>query len=142
MTEEMISCAKCGTMNRVKAENGTKVPVCGNCRTALPWLVHGTDASFNTDIEAPVPVLVDFWAEWCGPCRMVGPVLEELSRDLAGKLKIVKLNVDENQGIAGAFQIQSIPTLVLFKEGQPVDGIVGAMPKAALVAKLSPHLAN
>jgi thioredoxin 1 len=92
-----------------------------------------TDASFATDVLAsPEPVVVDFWAEWCGPCKMIAPHLEELSGALAGKVKIVKLNIDENQQTAIRYGVRSIPTLIMFKDGQPVDMKVGAGPKSDL----------
>jgi thioredoxin len=102
--------------------------------------VVANDAAFAREIAAPVPVLVDFWAPWCGPCRVVAPVLEELANELAGRLKIVKLNVDENPATAGGFRIEGIPTLILFRDGQPVERIVGALPKQALLARIQPHL--
>lgn len=90
--------------------------------------------------ESQVPVLVDFWAEWCGPCRAIGPVLEQLGSELAGKLKIAKVNVDENAELAGQFNVRSIPTLLVMKKGTVAEQMVGAMSKSALEAKLEPHL--
>ncbi|MBK6395757.1 MAG: thioredoxin [Betaproteobacteria bacterium] len=101
-----------------------------------------TDASFKTDVlESGVPVLVDFWAPWCGPCRAVAPVLDQLDAELAGRLKIVKMNVDENQQIPGALGVRSIPTLVVFKDGKAVEGAVGALSKAQMLEFVGPHLA-
>ncbi len=101
-----------------------------------------TDASFKTDVlESGVPVLVDFWAPWCGPCRAVAPVLDQLDAELAGRLKIVKMNVDENQQIPGALGVRSIPTLVVFKDGKAVQGAVGALSKAQMLEFVGPHLA-
>jgi thioredoxin 1 len=94
-----------------------------------------TDASFQADvISADTPVVVDFWAEWCGPCKMIGPVLEELSDDYAGKVAIAKVNIDENPDMAGKLGVRSIPTLVMFKGGEPVSMKVGALPKTQLKA--------
>src|SRR6476661_1370438 len=99
-----------------------------------------TDANFQAEVlESDKPTLVDFWAPWCGPCRVVGPVLEEIAGE-RDDLKIVKLNTDENPQTAGAFQVLSIPTLILFKNGQPVKKVVGAYPKRKLVQELEPAL--
>ena len=101
-----------------------------------------TDINFQAEVlEADTPVLVDFWAPWCGPCRMVAPVLEEMAGERAGELKVVKLNVDDNQQTAAQFEVLSIPTLILFKGGQPVKKVVGAYPKRKLEAELEPALA-
>ena len=105
-------------------------------------LAQITDAAFETEIQGETPVLVDFWAEWCGPCRMVAPVLEQIAVEQAGKLKIVKLNVDENQHTPMHFNVSGIPTMILFKDGQMVERIVGFMPKPQLMRKIEPHLAS
>jgi len=103
-------------------------------------LTHITDAAFKTEINGDTPVLVDFWAEWCGPCRMVAPVLEQIAAEQTGKLKIVKLNVDENQQTPMDFGVTGIPTMILFKGGEAVERIVGFMPKPQLLKRLQPHL--
>jgi thioredoxin 1 len=100
-----------------------------------------TDASFETDVlKSSTPVLVDFWAEWCAPCRALAPTLEEIAEELSSQVKIVKLDVDANQDAAAQFGIRSIPTMILFKGGKPVDQIMGKVPKATLVEFISKHL--
>lgn len=102
--------------------------------------VEVTDATFETEvIGSDKPVLVDFWAPWCGPCRMVGPVLEEIAGENAG-VKIVKVNVDENQQYAGKLGVFNIPTMIIYKSGQPVDKLVGAMPKQQILDRITPHM--
>ncbi len=97
-------------------------------------ITHLSDATFDEEVGgSSEPVLVDFWAEWCGPCKMIAPVLEEIASEKTGSLKIAKLNVDEAQGVARRFEVMSIPTLILFKDGQPVKRVVGAKPKQALL---------
>ena len=100
-----------------------------------------TDSSFTAEvINSELPVLVDFWAPWCGPCRMVAPVVEEISQQYEGKIKVVKLNTDENPNIATQYGIRSIPTLMIFKGGQRVDMVVGAVPKTTLANTLEKYL--
>ncbi len=106
---------------------------------ATPTVV--TDETFNQAVlKSDQPILVDFWAVWCGPCRMVAPVVDEIAREQEGKLKVMKLDVDDNQNTAMAYGVMSIPTLILFKNGQPVERIVGFRPKADMEKKILPHL--
>ena len=100
-----------------------------------------TSENFTVEVlQSPLPVLVDFWAAWCGPCRAVAPTVEALASEYAGKLKVVKLDVDESGDVAGQFGVQSIPTLILFKGGQPVERLVGNYPKPAIVSKIQQYL--
>ncbi|SHN24667.1 thioredoxin [Cyclobacterium lianum] len=102
--------------------------------------IEVTDTNFDEIIKSEQPVLVDFWAEWCGPCKMIGPIVEELATDYEGKATITKLDVDSNPDIASKFGIRSIPTLLIFKDGQVVDKVIGAVPKSVLADKLEAQI--
>jgi thioredoxin 1 len=100
-----------------------------------------TDQDFDQEVlRSPVPVLVDFWAAWCGPCRIVAPTVDQLASEYAGKLKVVKVDVDQSIEVSARYGVMSIPTLMVFKNGQMVEKMIGALPKPALLAKLTPHL--
>ena len=139
---QLIRCPACGATNRVppeKLKQGLQ-PVCGRCKTSLladnkPVTV--TDATFSAEVEhSPLLVLLDLWAPWCGPCRMVAPVVEELAKEMAGRVRVAKLNVDENPVTASRFHVQSIPTLLVLKGGREMERIVGAQPKSEIVQRL------
>ncbi len=136
----IIDCPSCGARNRVgPIPRGT--PRCPRCKSVLPWVVDADASTFEAETAASVPVVVDFWAEWCGPCRMISPVLQDLAGRHAGRLKVVKVDVDANPGLAARFGAQSIPLLVVLREGREADRIVGALPRPALEARLAPLLA-
>jgi thioredoxin 2 len=138
----VLPCFNCGAKNRVNPQPD-KLPVCGRCKTALPEPdapIPVTDSTFATLVNgADVPLLVDFWAEWCGPCRMIAPTLQQLAARSGGKYLIAKLNVDENPRTAGQFRVSSIPTLLIFKDGELRDTIVGVQPAPALEQRLLAH---
>jgi thioredoxin 2 len=128
----VVVCPNCGRKNRVPAA-AAGTPRCGHCHNPLPWIVDAGDDSFAERVEqARMPVLVDLWAPWCGPCRAVSPALENLARDRAGRIKLVKVNVDESPAIAARFGVQGIPTLLVLDKGTVVTRQMGAAPEAAL----------
>ncbi|WP_426320771.1 thioredoxin [Microbacterium sp. E-13] len=136
----IIVCPHCSTKNRVPAV-ATGTPRCGNCHRPLPWVVDSSDAEFTRVVDAStIPVLVDVWAPWCGPCRMVSPALEQLATELAGELKLVKVNADEAPEVSRRFEIQAIPTLILMRRGQVIARQVGAAPAHVLRSWLTQHL--
>jgi thioredoxin 2 len=129
---QIVVCENCGKKNRVPAAaSGT--PRCGNCRAPLPWIAEADDSSYSEVVtEAVIPVLLDLWAPWCGPCKMVSPALEQLASSHAGRIKLVKVNVDEAPQVAERFQARSIPTLLVLDHGRVVARQVGAAPEPAL----------
>jgi thioredoxin 2 len=129
---ELARCPNCGRKNRVPAA-ASGSPRCGNCHQPLPWITDAADDTFGEIAEAAaLPVLVDLWAPWCGPCRMVSPALAKLATDMAGRIKLVKVNVDDSPGLQRRFGVQSIPTLLLLRRGKVVARQVGAAPEPAL----------
>ena len=136
----VVVCPSCGRKNRVPAAS-RGVPRCGNCHSPLPWIVDA-DASTYADVveRAARPVLVDLWAPWCGPCHMVSPILEQLARSHAGKVKLVKVNVDESPQISQRYGVQGIPTLLVFKNGEVKEQIVGYVPKEQIQKALDKHV--
>ena len=139
MAPAIVTCTSCGARARVRA-HPTAVPRCARCHSALPWSVEAGEEDFAEETSAAVPVVVDLWAPWCGPCRQIAPVLERLAERHAGRLKVVRVNIDDNPGLAQRHQAMSIPLLVVMRDGQEVDRIVGAMPASALESRLAPHL--
>ncbi len=130
---DVVACPSCGKKNRVPAA-ARGVPRCADCHTPLPWLTNAADEDFDRVAgESPVPVLIDLWAPWCGPCRMVAPGVEQAARRLAGRLKVVKVNVDEAPAVSARFRATSIPTLLVLDRGKVIDRKVGALPPDALL---------
>jgi thioredoxin 2 len=137
---KVIACPACGQKARVQAAAGG-VPHCPRCGQPLPWLTDSSTSEFTAVVEnSPIPVLIDFWAPWCGPCRIVAPAVEKLSRELAGKLKAVKINTDQEPGLQERFGIRGIPTLVLMDASKERDRVTGAMGADALRRWVEPRL--
>jgi thioredoxin 2 len=143
---KLVRCAACGATNRVSRERLAQglAPRCGRCKAPLSITatdgrpVTVTDATFASEVErSPLPVVVDMWAPWCGPCRMVAPVIDELAAEMSGRVRFAKLNVDENPATASRFGVRSIPTLLVIRGGREIDRIVGALPKPELARRLS-----
>ena len=132
MVGSLVKCPHCGRTNRVPpAAAGS--PRCGNCHHPLPWIADAGDDTFAEVVEqAPIPVVVDLWATWCAPCRMVSPALERVAHELAGRIKLVKVDVDAAPRVAQRFSVQAVPTLLLMKDGQVIAHRAGAVPAAEL----------
>jgi thioredoxin 2 len=138
----IVACPACGKKNRVPA-SATGTPQCAACHAPLPWIADAHDADFGDIADrSKLPVLVDLWAPWCGPCRMVSPALENLARSFAGRVKLVKVNVDEAPVLSQRFNARSIPTLLLLRNGQEVARQIGAAPESALRTWLEGALAT
>jgi thioredoxin 2 len=134
-----LVCSNCGASNRIRpSERGA--PHCGKCGKPLAWVVDATESTFEVEAKATPTVVIDLWAPWCGPCRFVSPILDELAHQYAGRLKVIKVNVDENQALSRRFDAMSIPTMVVLRDGQVVNRIVGAAPKPQIEAQIEPHL--
>lgn len=128
-SSRVVDCGGCGSRNRVPAAATTGVPTCGRCHAALPWLADAGDGDFARVAEvSTVPVVVDLWAPWCGPCRRVSPALDRVAGDLAGRMKLVKVNVDEAPRTAARFSVRAVPTLLVLHEGREVSRQIGAPP--------------
>lgn len=128
----ITACPACGARNRVP-DAATGSPRCPKCKAALPWLVDAGDGTFDAvAARSPLPVIVDLWAPWCGPCRVVGPILERLANEFAGRCKVVKVNVDQAPEISRRFGVQGVPTLIALRDGNEVARQVGAAPEGQL----------
>ena len=142
----IVSCPNCGAKNRVNFDAALKQqPVCGKCKQPLPAPssepVIVTDTTFGSIVEkSQLPVLLDMWAAWCGPCRIIAPTIKILASELAGKILVGKLDVDANPRTAARFGVQSIPTLLILRDGKEVDRIVGAQSREAILRRLQPYL--
>ena len=144
-TNTIVLCNRCGTKNRIPLERLRDRPICGKCRSPLAvgniptHPVEITDRTFQEEVLSfPGTVLVDCWAPWCGPCKMVAPMMGQLAAEYAGRVKIAKLNTDDNPATASQYRIQSIPTLLFFKNGHEVNRLVGALPKGEIERHLRP----
>ncbi len=140
----LLRCEKCGALNRVNAGRAAGVAVCGKCKSPLTVDSHPTEVTSSTFekevLGSPGPVLVDFWAPWCGPCRVFAPILEAIATDRAGQLRVVKVNTDREPALASQYRILSIPTMILFHGGRELAQISGAMPRHQLEAWLDSSL--
>lgn len=138
---KIVACPSCGKKNRLPVSAKGK-PQCASCKAALPWIVDATDQTIAGALDTKQLVLIDLWAPWCGPCRMVAPVLEQLASKYAGRIKVVKVNVDDNPRAAQTYDARSIPTLVFAKDGAVVERVIGAQPAPTLSTYIDRLLAS
>lgn len=140
VASEIIQCPSCGAKNRVTIEQWERTPVCGKCRTPLPIKIEPievTDRTFHETVtQSPLPFLLDMWAPWCGPCRMIAPTIVQIANEFSGRARVGKLNTDQNPSAASRFRIDSIPTLLVFNGGREVDRIVGLADADEIRARL------
>ncbi len=141
MAGNVVTCPSCATKNRLPVAAKGQVR-CARCASDLPWLVDAGDSDFDAAVDTSRLVLVDLWAPWCAPCRLIAPILEDLSRELAGTVKVVKVNVDQSPMIARRYDASSIPMLVLLDRGEVVDTMIGAQPAPMLRTRVQGALAR
>ena len=148
MSDRLLKCPSCGTMNRIPPPQPGRTTICGKCKAPLDTSaataagpIAVTDSTFAEQVErSQTPVLLDLWADWCGPCHMLAPTIDQLSSELAGRVKVAKLNIDQNPGVASRFGVRSIPTLLVLKDGREVDRLVGVQPKQEILRRLQAHM--
>ena len=141
MANPVVVCPSCQTKNRVPVV-AKGHPRCATCKADLPWLVDASDADFDAAVDTRALVVVDLWAPWCGPCRMIAPVLEKLSHDLAGTVKVVKVNVDDSPAVSQRYRAQSIPMVLIMDGGQVIDTMIGAQPGPMYRSRIDGALAR
>jgi thioredoxin 2 len=139
LSATLVTCPNCGRRNRVRPQ-AEGIPRCGVCHAPLPWIVDASTEEFDAEVQAKPVVLVDLWAPWCGPCKWIEPLVEELARSHAGKLKVVRVNIDAAPAVADRYGVRAVPTLLVIRDGDEVDRLAGAAPKQQFETWLARHL--